>query len=45
MLDIEDAWSSIHVKFEEVKKGLLSSLMSKELMKNDKYELYNSSVV
>ena len=36
LLDIEDAWSAVQIKFEAVGKNLLSNLMSKELMKNEK---------
>ena len=36
LLDIEDAWTSMNVKFDEVKKGLLPDLVSKELMKDEK---------
>lgn len=36
LLDIEDAWTALTVKFEDVKKGLLSDLLSKELMKDEK---------
>lgn len=36
LLDIEDAYTALNVKFEEVKKDLLSDLMSKKLMLDDK---------
>ena len=36
LLDIENAWTAMNVKFEDVKKGLLSDLMSKELMKDER---------
>ncbi len=36
LLDIEDAWTALNVKFGDVKKDLLSQIMSKELMKDEK---------
>jgi hypothetical protein len=36
LLDIEDSWTALKVKFEEVKKGLLCDLLSKELLKEEK---------
>ena len=36
LLDIEDAWTAVSVKFDAVKKDLLSEIMSKELLKDEK---------
>lgn len=36
LMDIEDAWTAANIKFEDVKKGLLTDLMSKDLMKDEK---------
>lgn len=36
LLDIEDGWTAAKVKFDTVKKDLLSDLMSKEIMKDEK---------
>ena len=36
LLDIEDAWTALSVKFDVVKKDLLSEIMSKELLKDEK---------
>ena len=37
LLDIEDGWVAAKVKFENVQKDLLSRLLSKELMKDEKW--------
>ena len=36
LMDVQDPWTIVNMKFEEVKKGLLSDLTSKELMKDEK---------
>lgn len=38
LLDIENAWSAVGIKFEAVKKNLLSDLMSKDYIKDEKYD-------
>ena len=36
LLDIEDMWHVVEQKFDGVQKNLLSDLMSKELLKEEK---------
>ena len=43
LLDIEDSWTAVKVKFDVVKKDLLSQVMSKEIVKDEKYECYNQN--
>ena len=37
LLDIEDMWPVVERKFDAVQKDLLSNLMSKQLVKEEKY--------
>ena len=41
LLDIEDMWPSVVRKFDAVQKDLLSALISKDFLKEERYQLYN----
>ena len=40
LVDIEDMWPSVVRKFDDVQKDLMSSLLNKDFLKDEKYIIF-----